>query len=448
MKGPRDALVTGMGFCLPGAGGSTVQTRDEFWDTISTGALHLGHDGVYFGGIGDLSGELAEIYPALTASRQRNLSPVHHYGLIATANACRDAGLAPGDFTDAAVLTARASSDSWFSLFDEVITRADRLIATPGDQLDLAEARSIFTKLTMSGGTTDVAFVVASMLGAGGPTHVVSSGCASGAIALGDVQRLIASNVLDMAVVVGADFYDLPRMAHYEDQLWGKATAAMRAMGVDISASSMLHQQMRPYDRRAAGSNMANGAATLVVESREHAERRNRPAYTRIVAQSNRRDASASAMSSDIDGRGAIRSARICLESAGVDAERIGYVNGGSEGDALYNDIESKILTDLFGDRARGFPVSVQEGSFGHSGAPLGQMGVAATGLMMATGQVCPTAACEEPGDCVFDPLPGTHTRTLDIEYALSFNYHLGGGASTILLEREDAIVPPAPRTP
>jgi 3-oxoacyl-[acyl-carrier-protein] synthase II len=82
-----------------------------------------------------------------------------------------------------------------------------------------------------------------------------------------------------------------------------------------------------------------------------------------------------------------------------------------------------------------------QEACFGHNGAPAGCVGVALSLLMMQRGQVCPTANCEEPADGLpFDPVPGTSSRPLDFDYALTCNYQIGGVKSVILVGSPDAV--------
>jgi len=133
-----------------------------------------------------------------------------------------------------------------------------------------------------------------------------------------------------------------------------------------------------------------------------------------------------------------VRAARACLDAHGLDPAEIDYVNGGAEGDPVFHEVESNVYTELFGpERARTLPVSVQEACFGHSGGPLGALGAAATSLMIARDEACPTAACEEPAEaCVFDPLPGGAPRPLEITHALSLNYTIGMISTAILLTK------------
>jgi 3-oxoacyl-[acyl-carrier-protein] synthase II len=201
---------------------------------------------------------------------------------------------------------------------------------------------------------------------------------------------------------------------------------------------TLLRDLMRPYDRRAAGLNYGNGAITLVLESREHAQQRAASIYGRVLGQATTRNAQPD-LSIDITATAPIAAVRKCLGDR-VTPEQIDYVNGGAQGDRVFNHMESTIISTVFGRRAEPMPVSVQEGCFGHSGAVLGNLGVAATLLMMRHGQVCPTTGCEQPDEALtFDPLPGDTTRPLRIGHAVSLNYTIGSVASAVLLGSEEA---------
>lgn len=431
--GTREVLVTGMGFCLPGPDGRQTLGRDDFWSTISTGTVHLGHEGVWFGSVTPPEEFVAESFPEVPDRHLANYAAVHHYGLAATAKALADAGLGRenGELAEAAVITARATSDSWFDVYED-------FVRSESEEPDPARGRALFTRLAIAGGTTDLAYVQAALLGAGGPCHTVSSGCASSAVALGDAQRLITSGVVDIAVVTGVDYFNLDRILRFQ-ALRERVEQAERAGRAVLPAAMTLDAPMRPYDSRAQASNMANGATTLILESREHARARGARSHVRVLGQVHGRLAGGSAMAADDSGAAVERAARRVLRMGGVDPQDIRYVNGGAEGNPIFHGIESAALSRLLGERAHGLPVSVQEASFGHGGSALGLMGVAATGLMMASGQVCPTAGCEQPAaECVFDPVPGHLTKPHDLPFALSFNYHVGTGASAILLARED----------
>jgi 3-oxoacyl-[acyl-carrier-protein] synthase II len=91
--GPRDALVTGMGFCLPGSGDEPVREAKDVWATAAAGASHVERDGFHHGTVRGAREVFGELLPEVPARYLRSYADVHLYGLISLAEACGDAGL-------------------------------------------------------------------------------------------------------------------------------------------------------------------------------------------------------------------------------------------------------------------------------------------------------------------------------------------------------------------
>ncbi|MEC4019146.1 beta-ketoacyl synthase N-terminal-like domain-containing protein [Streptomyces sp. H27-D2] len=427
-RGPRDALVTGMGFCLPGPDGMTATTQ-QFWDVIAGGKSFLKQDdGCYFGNVSIVEKDIQEKLPEIPERYLEKYSDLHFYGLLALLEACADAGFdwRAGDLTDAALLVARnGSADLVLDSYLPVLL-ADTERTTP------QQARALLFRNVLNAVLSDVEATQAGLLRTTGPSYTLSCGCASSSVLLGNAARMIVAGEADIVLVTGADYWRYDRLRQYA------ALEERSVTSLEPQTATLVDEPMRPYDERAAGLNYGNGAVTMIVESREHAERRGRGGYGRIFGQSTSRNAQSNLA---IDGKGtaAVRAARLCMEGR-VTPDEIDYVNGGATGDRAFNAMEAEIISTLFGERSAGLPVTVQEGCFGHSGAPLGNIGVAATLLMMNHGQVAPTANCEIPAAlCTFDPVPGHRTAPLRIERALSLNYTIGSVASAILLGGADA---------
>ncbi|MGW5731425.1 MULTISPECIES: beta-ketoacyl synthase N-terminal-like domain-containing protein [Streptomyces] len=427
----RDTLITGMGFALPGPGGLCA-TSAEFLDIVATGACHVDNDGVFFGQVRTDIEDVKARYPELPTKALKLYSPVQLLGLISMAEACEDAALnrQAGALSQAAILAARDGGDCWSAQYADILN-TDRARATKD------EINELGTRLALTGIPMDVANVQVSAVAGTGPNFTVSNGCTSSAVLLGLAHRMIASGEVEVAVVTGADVFGLDFLRHYAGLLDRYAElSAEEGITVDAmeDAALAMGAQMRPYDKSSPGSNMGSGSITLVVESRAHAERRGARPYSRMLAQSTRRSPQRSAFAIDRAGTGMVQASRDAMAGR-VEAAQIDYVNGGAEGDRVFHETESNIVHSLFGDRASALPVTVQEACFGHNGGPLGNLGVAATSLMIQRDQVFPTAGCVDPDDaCLFDPVPGTTARPLRIDHALSFNYTVGMVSSAILL--------------
>ncbi len=430
---PRDAVVTGLGFCLPG-GAEPVFTAAQVWDIASQGRTVLGRDGVHFGSVHLSAERFEERLPDIPDFFSRHYTNAHRYGLVSLVEACADAELdmAAGDLGEAAVLVGRgsvdANVDSYIALLD-----VDPDSADPIDTLEMLVAAE------QAASPSDVAVVQGALTRTVGPCFTVSCGCSSGAVQIGNARRLIASGETDLAVVTGVDVFNVGLIEKGQRLLHGAKHAyeAMGAVGMPEPMPSF-DSLMRPYDRRADCINHGEGSATVILESREVAERRGAHLYGQVLAAAMTRDGLANPLSADDSGAQLVRAVRLCLGDRWR-IEQVPYINGSSDGDAVVTALEANAVRELYGPDSTVL-LSSQEGCFGHHGAASGCVGLALTLMMMEYGEVCPTANCEQPADGLsFDPVPGTRTRPLDFDHALSFNYQIGGVKHAMLLGGPDA---------
>jgi 3-oxoacyl-[acyl-carrier-protein] synthase II len=426
-RSARDVLVTGMGFCLPG-GDEPVVTAEDLWQTASRGRCHLtrNDEGIYYGSVTLAPGVFARHVPDYPASLVGHLTEAHRFGLVSLAAACADAGLhhRAGQLGEAAVLAGRGAVDA-------NIGRYLAMLAVDLDTVGVGAAGELLTSAALALTPSDVALVQSALLRSTGPSFTVSCGCSSSSVQLGNARHLISRGEVDVAVVTGVDTlrFDLLH------RLFQLVKVVQRSGGLEIPDQVMAFDRlMRPYDRRTHCVNYGEGSATVVLESREHADRRGARPYGQILAQSIVRDGLGHPLASDDTGAGLVAAVRGCLAGRWHPSE-IPYVHGGSDGGMCV--LESNAIRQLYGPAARDLLMTSQEGCFGHNGAPTGALGVALTLLMMQRHEVCPTANCEEPlAELPFDPVPGVRTRPLQFDRALVFTYQLGGLQSALLLGR------------
>ena len=109
---PRDAMVTGLGFCLPGNGGPAF-TAGQVWNIAARGGCCLERNGTYFGSV-ELSMPLFEERgPGIPEFFSRHFTDAHRVGLVSLAEACTDAELDihGDDVREAGLLVGRSSID-------------------------------------------------------------------------------------------------------------------------------------------------------------------------------------------------------------------------------------------------------------------------------------------------------------------------------------------------
>jgi 3-oxoacyl-[acyl-carrier-protein] synthase II len=121
----------------------------------------------------------------------------------------------------------------------------------------------------------------------------------------------------------------------------------------------------RPYDVDRDGFVMGEGAATLVLETEEHALARGARIYAEIAGGGVTSD-SYHITAPDPEGRGAARAVYAALEQAGATVDEVTHINAHATSTPVGDIAEYKALLAVFGDRVHDIPVSATKGAHGH----------------------------------------------------------------------------------
>ncbi len=149
-------------------------------------------------------------------------------------------------------------------------------------------------------------------------------------------------------------------------------------------------EALKPFDRRRDGALVGEGAGVLIVESREHAERRGAKILARIAGWSNRFETPNQA--GEVTGVGIRASISAALKSAGMTAGDIGHVNANAGGLVHADRIEAQAIHAELGD----VPVTAPKGFFGDLGASSGAVELLASVLAFQNGRVPRTLNYQE----------------------------------------------------
>ena len=121
----------------------------------------------------------------------------------------------------------------------------------------------------------------------------------------------------------------------------------------------------RPYDVDRDGFVMGEGAATLVLETEEHALARGARIYAELAGGGVTSD-SYHITAPDPEGRGAARAVYAALEQAGATVDDVTHINAHATSTPVGDIAEYKALLAVFGDRVHDIPVSATKGAHGH----------------------------------------------------------------------------------
>jgi len=163
-----------------------------------------------------------------------------------------------------------------------------------------------------------------------------------------------------------------------------------------LSAPGRDPRAYRPFDRRAAGLILAEGAGICVLEEYEHARLRRAPIYGEILGSGSTNDARAP-FSSSSDGTYYARAIRLALQDAHLRPADISYVNLDGRAEVQADRAEASALREVFGAYTEDLPVSVPRTMIGHSYAAAGALDTITTLLALRNRQIPPVLNCEQP---------------------------------------------------
>lgn len=261
---------------------------------------------------------------------------------------------------------------------------------------------------------------LAIILQARGPTLTVSTACSSGAVALALAVQQVRAGMLDCCLTGG---YDLVL-----NRLTADAWDGLRVLSRRNTSTAC-----RPFSRDRDGIILGEGCGTLVIETREHAERRGARIYAEVRGVGLSNDAC------DIvrpGFEGAVEVVEAALADAGLDASRIDYVNAHGTGSDANDANELTALERVFGEHARRVPVSSIKGATGHTMGAAGSLEVAATVMAVRTGRVPPTLHLSDPMEGVGLDLVSDRPAERSLTYALSTSSGFGGQNAAIVIGR------------
>ena len=245
-----------------------------------------------------------------------------------------------------------------------------------------------------------------------------SAACASSSLAIGNAYLLIKEGLQDCVICGGAQEANMDCVASFD----GIQAFSTRE---DEPAKAC-----RPFDRDRDGLVPGGGAATLILESYEHAVKRGAPIIAEIVGWGFSGNGD---HISTPNVAGPARSLELALKNGGIDPRMIGYVNAHATSTHAGDGREAMAIAQCFGDYK--VPVTSTKSQTGHEMWMAGASECIYSVLMMKNGFIAGSLNFENPDEetaCV-NVIPQTIETGFDMFLSNSFGF--GGTNSTLIVK-------------
>jgi 3-oxoacyl-[acyl-carrier-protein] synthase II len=256
-----------------------------------------------------------------------------------------------------------------------------------------------------------------------GPLLNISTACSSSGASIGEAYRAIRSGHAEVIVAGGSEALITPGNL----AAWDAMRALASADPVDPSRSC------KPFAADRSGLVLGEGAAALILESSERAERRGARIYAEIVGYGNAADACGI---SKPDAGGQVRAMRLALADAKLAPDAIGYINAHGTATQVGDVVETSAIKQVFREHARTLCVSSTKALHGHLMGATGAVEMLVALMALESGVIPPTAHLERPDPkCDLDYVPN-EARRVDLRAVMSNSFGFGGMNAVLIAGR------------
>ena len=410
----RRVVVTGLGLISPV--GNTVE---QGWANIVAGQsgidLITRFDTTGFAC--QFAGEVKgfNVGDWMNSKEARTMDTFIHYGLAASIQAVKDAGLRTNDeLTEEQaerIGVLVGSGIGGLPMIEE--THAELVNRGPRRVSPFFVPASI---INMISGQVSIRY------GFQGPNLAIVTACTTGLHAIGEAGRLIEYGDADVMIAGGAESTVSP--------LGIGGFAAARALSTrndDPKTAS------RPWDKDRDGFVLGEGGGVLVLEEYEHAKKRGAKIYCELAGFGMGADAY-HMTAPNVDGPK--RSMKAALRNAGLNPDQIQYMNAHGTSTPLGDLNETNAIKLAFGDHAYKMAVSSTKSMTGHLLGGAGGIESVFTALAVHHQIAPPTINIfNQDPECDLDYCANA-AREMKIEYAAKNNFGFGGTNGTLIFKK------------
>jgi 3-oxoacyl-[acyl-carrier-protein] synthase II len=262
-------------------------------------------------------------------------------------------------------------------------------------------------------------------LGTRGPLWSECTACAASNMAIGQALDDIRLGRADVMLAGGTE------AGITEVGIGG--FGAMRALSRRNEAPE---KASRPFDAERDGFVMGEAGAIVVLEELEHAKARDAKIYAELVGYGISSDAQ-HITEPDPTGKHPARAMKMALDDAGLESDRIDYINAHGTSTPLGDASETRVIKIALGtDKAAKTPISSTKGATGHCLGASGAIEAIISIFAVQRDVVPPTINYEVPDpECDLDYIPND-AREWKTDVALSNNFGFGGHNACLVVRK------------
>ncbi len=412
--------VTGMGIIT-----SLGQGLDDNWAALTSGKSGI-HKITRFP-TDNLSTKICGTVDFIDIPKPNSVERSFAFARETTIEALAQASLS-GDFNGPLFLAAPPIEPEWSARFE----LGDRSppATKPGDAYDrfMAALRErpdpAFHEAALFGAISER---LADRFGTRGLPVTLSTACASGATAIQLGVEAIRQGRTDRALTVATD-----------GSVSAEALIRFSLLSALSTQNDPPEKASKPFSKDRDGFVIAEGAATLVLESLEAAVARGAKILGIIKGAGEKADSFHRTRSSP-DGGPAIATIRAALADAGVAEGDINYINAHGTSTPENDKMEYGSMLAVFGEGLKSIPVSSNKSMIGHTLTAAGAVEAVFSLQTMLTSTVPPTINYTNPDPTIaLDVVPNVK-RDAEVTAVLSNSFGFGGQNASLVMTREPA---------
>jgi len=276
-------------------------------------------------------------------------------------------------------------------------------------------------------GSTLLPIHVARAIGSQGMVLALPGACAAGNYAIGFAADLIRSGRADVVIAGAAELLQELEFSGF------------------VRLAAMAPERCQPFDLNRQGLILGEGAGLMVLESEEHAVRRNATVQAEVGGYGLTCDAYHITRPHP-DAHGSAMAMRLALEHSGIGPSDVDFVNAHGTGTKANDQAEAKVMKEVFGELR--VPISSMKSMMGHCMGAASALEAVACVMTIETGIYPPTMGYETPDpECDLE-LVANVARTGKADIVLNNSLAFGGYNAVACFAKPGVLPDPAALAP